>query len=65
MRVEDDCALLVRLSLSKRLASRSPGCPSQEWLEKVGSPGSRIDKCIFTNEIDLEEVTYPDFGIRR
>lgn len=35
------------------------------WLEKVGSPASRIEKVEFKNEKDIDEYTYSDFDVIR
>lgn len=35
------------------------------WLEKKGSPESRIDKVNFENEHSIDEYTYSDFEIIR
>ncbi|XP_023016663.2 acylphosphatase-2 [Leptinotarsa decemlineata] len=35
------------------------------WLQKTGSPSSRIDKAVFTNEKDINQHTYDSFKIKR
>lgn len=35
------------------------------WLKNVGSPASRIDKVVFTNENSIDDYTYTDFEIVR
>ncbi|KAK9786084.1 hypothetical protein WJX73_010670 [Symbiochloris irregularis] len=38
----------------------------KEWLKTRGSPGSRIDKCIITDEkSNLKELSYSSFETRR
>ena len=34
------------------------------WLSKVGSPSSKIDKCEFTNEKDINQLEFAKFEIR-
>ncbi|KAJ8962775.1 hypothetical protein NQ318_001174 [Aromia moschata] len=35
------------------------------WLEKTGSPQSRIDRAVFTNEKNITKYTYDSFRIKR
>nr|XP_023016662.1 acylphosphatase-1-like [Leptinotarsa decemlineata]XP_023016663.1 acylphosphatase-1-like [Leptinotarsa decemlineata] len=35
------------------------------WLQKTGSPSSRIDKAVFTNEKDINQHTYDSFKIKK
>ncbi|CAH1109735.1 unnamed protein product [Psylliodes chrysocephalus] len=35
------------------------------WLQEVGSPSSRIDKTVFTNEKYLSKYTFSSFQIKR
>lgn len=37
----------------------------KHWLEKTGSPQSRIDKAVFQNQHDITKFTYDSFSIRR
>lgn len=38
----------------------------QEWLQTTGSPASRVDKCVITEEkSDLSELGYSEFETRR
>ncbi|XP_057661155.1 acylphosphatase-1-like [Diorhabda carinulata] len=44
------------------------GCVSnvevmKHWLKNVGSPKSKVEQVIFTNEIDIEHLTYDSFNI--
>ncbi len=39
-------------------------CSLQDWLQNVGSPGSRIDK-LDTTEEDIPHATYDSFNVRR
>ncbi|MBN3312849.1 ACYP2 protein, partial [Atractosteus spatula] len=34
------------------------------WLSKVGSPGSRIDRAVFSNERDISKLEYKGFNTR-
>ncbi|KAK3094213.1 hypothetical protein FSP39_025490, partial [Pinctada imbricata] len=34
------------------------------WLEKEGSPMSKIDRCVFTNERSIDSVEYKSFSVR-
>ena len=36
-----------------------------KWLEKTGSPQSRIDSCNFSNDRIVEKLDYEEFTIRR
>ena len=36
----------------------------KEWLEKKGSPGSKIDKAVFSEFEDVQGAKIPDFDIR-
>jgi hypothetical protein len=36
----------------------------QEWLEKEGSPLSRVDRVKYSDERRLQDVEYDDFTIR-
>ncbi|KAK8793675.1 hypothetical protein WA171_002808 [Blastocystis sp. BT1] len=35
------------------------------WLQKTGSPASRIDQAVFSNERDIEEYEFSDFSVHR
>lgn len=35
------------------------------WLQSEGSPSSRIDRCVFSNERNLLALEYPDFSVKR
>ena len=37
----------------------------KKWLEKTGSPASRIEKAVFSNERDVTEPFFANFEIRR
>ncbi|KAJ8925267.1 hypothetical protein NQ315_009095 [Exocentrus adspersus] len=37
----------------------------KQWLQKTGSPQSRIDKAVFTNEKDISKFSYDSFKIKR
>ncbi|KAG5880050.1 hypothetical protein JTB14_018475 [Gonioctena quinquepunctata] len=37
----------------------------KQWLRKVGSPSSRIDTAVFSNEKDIKQKTYDSFKIKR
>lgn len=36
----------------------------KEWLQKTGSPSSRIDKAEFKNEKEIEDYSFKSFSIR-
>ncbi|XP_049703384.1 acylphosphatase-1 isoform X1 [Helicoverpa armigera] len=36
-----------------------------QWLKTTGSPSSKIEKCEFRNQMDIEKFTFTDFDIRR
>ena len=36
----------------------------QDWLQTTGSPGSKIDKCEFSNEKSIDDYTFSDFEQR-
>jgi acylphosphatase len=36
----------------------------KHWLQNTGSPQSRISKCIFSNESELEKAQFSDFKVR-
>ena len=35
----------------------------KEWLEKTGSPKSRVEKAVFTDEKDISSFTQPVFKV--
>jgi len=35
------------------------------WLQKTGSPASRIDQAVISNERDIEEYEFSDFSVHR
>lgn len=35
------------------------------WLQKTGSPSSRIDRSAFTEEREIDALTYSGFEVRR
>ena len=35
----------------------------KQWLKNTGSPKSRIDKAVFSNEKNLDELTFNTFDI--
>lgn len=35
------------------------------WLQNTGSPASRIDKVEFNHPVDVSNITYPEFEIRK
>ncbi|XP_057661144.1 acylphosphatase-1-like [Diorhabda carinulata] len=37
----------------------------KNWLEKTGSPRSKIEKAVFCNEKEIEHLTYDSFKIVR
>ncbi|BES96879.1 unnamed protein product [Nesidiocoris tenuis] len=37
----------------------------KDWLQNTGSPHSRIDKAVFTNEQLIEKLTFNKFDIRK
>jgi acylphosphatase len=37
----------------------------KHWLQTEGSPDSRIEKCVFTNEKDIDALEYTMFEVRR
>ncbi|CAG9821052.1 unnamed protein product [Phaedon cochleariae] len=37
----------------------------KSWLQNTGSPASKIEKVIFTNENEIERHTYKDFKVKR
>ncbi|XP_073976526.1 acylphosphatase-2-like [Rhodnius prolixus] len=37
----------------------------KEWLTKTGSPSSKVDKCVFSQEKKIEQSQYKDFSIHR
>ena len=34
------------------------------WLQKEGSPSSRIDQAVFKNEREIQEYSFPGFSIK-
>ncbi|XP_063848294.1 acylphosphatase-2-like isoform X1 [Scylla paramamosain] len=36
----------------------------KEWLQKTGSPSSRIDKAEFKNEKEIEDYSFKSFSVR-
>ncbi|XP_005102042.1 acylphosphatase-2 isoform X1 [Aplysia californica] len=34
------------------------------WLRETGSPESLIEKCVFTNEKDIDRPSFQKFGVR-
>ncbi|XP_059903912.1 acylphosphatase-2-like isoform X2 [Gadus macrocephalus] len=43
---------------------RSLGLSGKDWLRNVGSPSSRIDRAVFSNERDLKEPELKGFKTR-
>ena len=37
----------------------------KDWLTKTGSPSSRIEKAVFSEEKEIKEYTFENFSIRR
>lgn len=37
----------------------------RDWLQNTGSPMSRIDKAVFTDERPIDKYSYKDFSIKR
>lgn len=37
----------------------------KHWLQTEGSPAARIDKCVFSNERDIDALQYTMFEVRR
>lgn len=33
----------------------------KDWLKKTGSPKSRIERCVFKNEIEIKKLEHSDF----
>ncbi|RWS13020.1 Acylphosphatase-1-like protein, partial [Dinothrombium tinctorium] len=37
----------------------------KHWLSEIGSPHSRIEKCVFKNEKEISKLEFGDFSIRQ
>ena len=57
-------------TVSRTVKGEVEGEPSRvaamkKWLQTTGSPSSRIDKAVFSNEREVSEHSFASFEIRR